>query len=281
MFKQVTILGVGLLGASLAMAMRKNKISDNVRLWARNKTTLENCKNKDWCNETFEDIRSSVRGSELIIICTPVNSIPKIVETISDSVEIGALVSDVGSVKNEICINCENILKNSNGIFIGSHPMAGSEKSGLENALDNMFEGKNCIITPTQSTDLNALNKLRDFWASMKMNVLSLSPKEHDKAVAFFSHLPHLVSSILAKSLSDQPIEWRKISGNGLKDTTRIAAGDPELWKQITMMNRENLLEAIKNMEVNLNLMKEVIKNKDQISLHSILETGSKFRKSL
>ena len=281
MFKQVTILGVGLLGASLAMAIRKNKISDNVRLWARNKSTLAKCKNEDWCNETFEDIRLSVRGSELIIVCTPVDSIPKLVDAISDSVEEGALVSDVGSVKNEICINCEHFLRNSKGTFIGSHPMAGSEKSGLENALDNMFEGKNCVITPTISTERKALNKLRDFWISMKMHVLSYSPQEHDKAVAFFSHLPHLVSSTLAKSLSDQPIEWRKVSGNGLRDTTRIAAGDPYLWKQITMMNRENVLDAINSIENNLNLVKEMIKNNDPTGLHSILESGSKFRKSL
>lgn len=281
MFSQISILGVGLLGASLAMAVRKHCCASTINVWARKKTTLDRCAEEVWCDQVFEDVQESVRGSNLIIICTPVDSISGLMADISSHLNEGAIVTDVGSVKENICTSSQEIFKNSKGVFIGAHPMAGSEKSGLENAQCNLFEGKTCVVTPDEFTCLDALEKLKDFWRKLNMDVHEFSASEHDRAVAYFSHLPHIISSALSESLLAQPIKWRNVSGNGLKDTTRIAAGDPRLWEQICMMNSENLVLAIENTEKSLAKVKKSIQSKNNEDLFSFLKDGSKFRKSI
>jgi len=281
MFQQLTIIGSGLLGASLGMAVKKEGLAQTIKVWARRKETLSLCKLEKWCDYAEDDLEQSVKGSEFVIICTPVEIIPKIIEKIATVLDDGSIITDVGSVKSKICYWGDQIVSNSRVGFIGSHPMAGSENSGMGYADINLFSGKPCIITSTEKSNRSMVETTKKFWIALNMAVYEFSPDEHDKAVAYFSHLPHLISSCLANNLELKPKSWRKISGNGIKDSTRIAAGDPDLWKQIFLMNKRQLMLALDDWENTLLKMKEIIKNEDNDKILSFLEQGAKFRKDL
>jgi len=281
MFEQITILGSGLLGASLAMSIHHAKIAQSITIWARRKETVDLCSSKTWCQHGEENLERSVIGSNLVIICTPVETIGGIARQIAPYLEKGTLVTDVGSVKNQICLDCEEAMKSSEGFFIGSHPMAGSEKSGMDFASKELVNGKSCIITPMKDAPVNYIQKLEKFWKALKMIVFRFSPAEHDRAAAYFSHLPHLLASCLSRHLETQDPNWKKISGNGLKDTTRIAEGDPLLWQQIFQMNKKEILTSIAGWEKSLEEIKELLKGENQNELHNYLKIGSNFRKDL
>lgn len=281
MFNQVTILGSGLLGASLAKAIRKQNLANSIRIWARRKATLDSCIKEKWCDGIEVDLLKSVNGSNLVIICTPVDSISEIITRIAPIIERNALVTDVGSVKEIICQVAKESFDNSKGKFIGSHPMAGSEKSGMEFADENLFQGRSCIVSKLNDQDKQELEVISEFWRRLDMSVYELSACEHDQAISYFSHLPHFLSSTLAKSLGHKPDKWKNISGMGLKDTTRIAEGDPELWKQIFLMNKNNILQAVDEWERSLNEIKLYLKDGKSEKIYSFLKDGKNFRKQL
>ena len=281
MFNQITIIGIGLLGASLGMAVKKHKISKNIKVWARKETTLEKCSQKEWCDECESNLDRAVTGSEFVVVCTPVESIPSILEKISPFLPNGCIVTDVGSVKGEICDSAVKIFENSSAYFVGSHPMAGSEKSGLEYADENLFKEKYCVVTPIGNEVDEVLKKTIEFWDRLLMKTVSFTPAEHDLAVSYCSHLPHLVASCLAKSLKDKEIKWLQIAGNGLRDTTRIAAGSPDLWKQIILMNKDNIIGSIEEFEKVIDEIKKSLVQGNSDQLISILEQGANFRKNL
>ena len=245
LFHRVTILGPGLLGASLCMAVKERMIAEKVRVWARKQSALELCKQEKWCDETEPNIKDAVKDTELVIICTPVNTIEETLsEIIQESTE-NTIITDVGSVKEKICQIAHEESQSYNSIFIGSHPMAGSEKSGMQYARSDLFDHRTCMITPFPDDPAEKVSILESFWVQLGMNVQQKSPKEHDKIVASVSHLPHLIASTLAEYLSHRPEDWLEMSGQGLKDTSRIAGGDPLLWREIMKSNRFFLLDAL------------------------------------
>ena len=281
MFPQVTIVGPGLLGASLAMALRARNLSERIVIWARNPERIEQCMGMQWCDRAEEDLAKAVKGSSVVVVCTSVASISSLVSEIMSHTSEGMIVTDVGSVKGPICASAEKSARGASGAFVGSHPMAGSEKSGMDHAKADLFEGKPCIITPQEDTPDNATQAVRAFWEALGMKVYSMSPPEHDRSVAHLSHLPHLVSSSLAHCLDATPGEWKKLAGRGLLDTTRIAEGDPGLWEQIMAMNKSHLLDSLSELENSLKLARERLENGRADELREFLETGSRFRKSL
>jgi prephenate dehydrogenase len=281
MLNQISILGSGLLGASIGMAVKKYNVAKTVKIWARRMETLSVCQKMEWCNTVEANIEKSVTGSELVIICTPVNTIPEIISKISPFLEQDSIVTDVGSTKTEICEKGAESLKLSKGIFIGSHPMAGSEYSGMNYAKDDLLIGKSCIVTPLPGISQEHIEKVSKFWTSLHMTVHQYSPQEHDRAVAYYSHLPHLLASCLCKQLEKHPVNWKEISGNGFKDTTRIAIGDPAIWEPIFQMNRKNLLDAIEDLEKTMCQIKAFINKEDKNEIISFLKSGSEFRKKM
>ena len=281
MFNQITIIGIGLLGASLGMAVKKHKISKYIKVWARKETTLEKCSQKEWCDECESNLDRAVTGSEFVVVCTPVESIPDILEKISPFLANGCIVTDVGSVKGKICDSAVKIFENSPGYFVGSHPMAGSEKSGLEYADENLFKEKYCVVTSIGNGLDEVLKRTIKFWDRLLMKTVPFTPAEHDLAVSYCSHLPHLVASCLAKSLKDKEKKWLQIAGNGLRDTTRIAEGSPDLWKQIILMNKDNIIGSIEEFEKVINEIKKSLVKCNSDQLISILEQGANFRKNL
>ena len=281
MFQQITILGPGLLGASLAMAIKKRIPATKVVVWARKPESREVCRNREWCDAVAESPEEAVYGSDLTLLCTPVHTILPLLEQIQPALTEDSIVSDVGSTKALICNEAQRILKDASATFLGSHPMAGSERTGMENARPDLFEDAACIVTPLPYTPNTITQQLTLFWKLLKMHVTTVPPETHDAIVAHISHLPHILASVLCNYLSQKDDFWQTLSGGGLRDTTRIAAGDPELWKQILEQNRDEVLQAINGFEKELDALKTALTRNDATKILSLLKQGKTYRDQL
>jgi cyclohexadieny/prephenate dehydrogenase len=280
MGETITILGPGLLGASLAKAVKLKGIFERVKTWSRRKETREKCIGQDWCDEVLETAEEAVAGADFVVLCPPVQVIPGLLEQLADHFEKGAIVTDVGSTKATICEAAQKVLPREVE-FLGSHPMAGSEKTGLEHAQADLFEGMACILTPTESNTLETISKVDAFWQALGMRTGQTSPEEHDKIVAAVSHLPHVLASVLSENLLRKPGDWKNYAGKGLRDTTRIAAGDPLLWRQIIEENAGPIEEMLNDFKASLNDFQDALKQRDFDRIEKILEDGKVHRDSL
>lgn len=280
MFDQITILGPGLLGASIGMASKARGLARKVVTWSRRAETRAHCLDQPWCDAVFEQAEEACRGSQFIVICTPVETIAPLLASIANHLEAGTLVTDVGSTKSRICHAAMEV-KLEDAFFIGSHPMAGSEQTGMAYARSDLFVGAACIVTPTQDNSTECLSRLRSFWEALGMRVAQTSPEQHDAIVAHISHLPHLLASALCSFLATKDLTWRSLSGSGLRDTTRIASGDPELWRQIMESNSEEILRAICGLEDVLDQMKSALIHRQGTLLSQQLQRGKQYRDQL
>ncbi|MCC5790114.1 MAG: prephenate dehydrogenase/arogenate dehydrogenase family protein [Opitutales bacterium] len=278
----MTILGAGLLGASLGEAAKLKNLVGRVHVWARREEIREKLDAEArWCDRSFATPAEAVEGADLVVACTPVEHIVGLFGEIRGSLRKQALVTDVGSVKQQIC-EAGRASFSGKGIFIGSHPMAGSEKSGLENADPRLYEGRNCFLTPFADEDIGVpLTKLQNFWKGLGMRVTLTSPSEHDYIVAQISHLPHFLASALAYHLAQKPSSWDNLCGGGLKDTTRIAGGDPGMWTDIAKQNRGQILSALDEFEGSLKLLREHLHAGEAHAIKEFLKTGQTYRRRL
>lgn len=280
MFEQITIIGPGLLGASLAMALKEKGLTNTVHSWSRRPETRAKCINTDWCDAVFETASEACVGSDLVVLCTPVETIAPLISEIRESLKDGALITDVGSTKSLICRQSAHAVPLGT-TFIGSHPMAGSERSGMEHASSDLFTNATCLITPLPDTPADKIAQLMALWERLEMRIATVSPEEHDEIVAHISHLPHLLASTVCSLLATKGTNWGHFSGGGLRDSTRVAAGDPFLWQQILEQNREEVLRSIDSFENELHNLKSALLNKETHKLIAILERGKKYRDSL
>src|SRR5687767_5629913 len=221
-FSRLSILGVGLLGGSIGLAVQSVLKSCKIVGYGHRRSTLETALKSGVVNEVYDDPAQAVRGADLVVLCTPVRTFPDLLRAIAADLEPGALVTDVGSTKRSVVESAEQILPT--GVrFVGSHPMAGSEKRGVEFARADLFQGARCITTPTPRTHPDALEQAEAFWRMLGMQITRLSPAEHDRLVCDISHLPHAVAAALV-SMQDE--EALALAGRGFMDTTRVAGGD-------------------------------------------------------
>lgn len=277
MFQQITILGPGLLGASLALALKERQLCQRVHTWSRRRDTRALAASADWCDAVFESAAEAVRGSDLVVICTPVETILPLLREVSPSLKESALVTDVGSTKQQICHKAKSVY----APFIGSHPMAGSERTGMENARSDLFSGAACMLTPLESHDPTRVAQITRLWEAVGMKVTQCTPAQHDRIVAHISHLPHLIASSLCSYLDQTDPSWKLLAGSGLRDTTRVAAGDPALWQQILEQNRQEILSAIAGFQTELTRLQRSLENQDTPELFAQLEQGKSFRETL
>lgn len=278
MFQQITILGPGLLGGSLALALKERGLCQHVQAWSRRTETRAQALQTDWCDAVFDQAGDACIESELVVICTPVETIVPLLEQVAPSLAPGALVTDVGSTKSLICRQARGV--SGDFQFIGSHPMAGSELTGMAHARGDLFEGAACILTPLDAVDTE-IARLRRLWEAVGMQVVTATPEKHDEIVAHISHLPHLLASSLCSYLADKEPGWKQLVGGGLRDTTRVAAGDPGLWQQILGQNREEVLRAIDGFETELHALKTALLDKDKPTVLKKLTRGKAFRDQL
>jgi prephenate dehydrogenase len=246
-WNKVTLVGVGLLGGSLGQALKKRRLAGSVVGFVRRKASIAECQKFKAVDEATLDLKEAVSGADLVILCTPIAQMKALGQQMLPHLKAGAVVTDVGSVKGAVVRDLEKLLSRAAAHFIGSHPMAGAEKMGVAWARPNLFEGAACIVTPSAKSNRVALKKVETLWKSVGGRVLRLSSEKHDELVGRTSHLPHVIAATLANVVlgGKPPLQQAALCANGFRDTTRIASGSPEMWRDIAVANRNFLGEAL------------------------------------
>jgi prephenate dehydrogenase len=279
-FDQIAILAPGLLGASVARAVRHYGAAKRIILWARRPETRLQLKDQPWCDGVADSPGEAVRGAQLVVICAPVDQIVPLINQVGSDLAAGAIVTDVGSVKGEICRLGDKALSAPASLahFVGSHPMAGSAKTGWEHGRADLFVGRATFVTPLPTSDAKAVEQIVAFWTALGSDVATVQPDAHDEIVAHISHLPQVLASTLCASLAKKDVRWRNYSGGGLRDTTRIAGSDPKLWKTILEQNRDEVLRALRDYQEELHGMERALANRDWFEVQAIMERGKAYR---
>jgi len=284
MFKKICIIGCGLIGSSLARAIKTNNLAE--KIVSSNRSTFVNNKVIELkiVDDASADTKKMAEGSDLIIIATPLSSYEEVILQIKDSLKSGAILTDVSSVKENIINLVEkNIPENVS--WISSHPIAGTEDSGPESGFSELFKNRWCILTPSKKIKEKDLNLLKIFWEKVGSKVDIMEAKKHDHILAITSHLPHLIAYNIVKTSLDTQDETKtsivKYSAGGLRDFTRIAASNPIMWRDIFIQNKKNTTKMIDKFIENLEELKEAISNKDEKKLVNIFTKTKKIRKDI
>ncbi|MES2594307.1 MAG: prephenate dehydrogenase/arogenate dehydrogenase family protein [Verrucomicrobiota bacterium] len=272
----LSIYGPGLLGGSLALAVQERMPEVKLRFWARRESAAAAIQARGIQADFFTDAAAAASGASLIILCTPVETMAGLAEKIvrADLAD-DCLITDVGSVKGSVVRELEPIL---GARFIGSHPMAGSEKTGVEAARANLFENAACLLTPSELTRPADLQRLRDFWIALGCRLLEFSADEHDHKVARISHLPHMMAAITTlAALRSDPSAVACVAG-GFRDTTRVAGGDPGLWTGIAISNHAALIAQLREASTALGELMTILEGQDETALHQFLAEAKALR---
>ncbi len=272
-FKKVAIVGIGLIGGSLGLAIKQKRLARQVVGVSRREKNLAFAKKIGAIDWGSQDI-SIIEGADAVLLATPIRVILELAPLISKVIDRNCLVTDVGSTKSVIVKKLSSLFPN----YVGSHPLAGSEKTSIIHAQADIFENTLCILTPTAGTRRLALAKIKALWNELGAKIVNLSPALHDRILAFVSHLPHAVAFSLIGAI---PLKYLRFAAGGLKDTTRIAASDSELWADILLTNRKNIHNSISLLERNLKRMRDAIREGNRKELIRILEQARAKRNRL
>ena len=275
--RTVCIVGVGLLGGSLALALKRRRLAGRIVGTDRLPGLLSRGLERGMLDEAEPDLARAVASADVVVFCTPVDAIAAQAVAASAHCKPGTLLTDVGSTKSAIVAAVEGRMP-AGVDFVGAHPLAGSEKSGPEYAQIDLFEDRLVVLTPSATTTPAALDRARAFWVDLGARVEVLGAAEHDHALALTSHLPHLVASVLSGIL---PSEWRGLTASGFRDTTRLAGGSPEMWKAIFLNNRESVLQAVDHFRIHLAQFRAAIAGGDARALERLLDDAKKIRDGL
>ena len=276
-FETIAIVGVGLIGGSIGLALKSRSIARTVIGVGRDPARLQEAQRRGIIDERFLRLAEGARHADLVVFCTPVDRIVAGVREAAAACRTGTLITDAGSVKGSICR--ELAAGPAEGVeFVGSHPLAGSEKQGFEFADAKLFENRVCVVTPVSTTSRGALERVSLFWQSLGAALIEMSPEAHDRALGETSHLPHLVAAALAATLQ---ADNRALAATGFRDTTRIASGDPELWSAILLANRDEVLASVARFGASLRHIQRALEQRDADSLIDLLRTARENRESL
>jgi prephenate dehydrogenase len=264
----LAILGPGLLGGSVALAARRCWPALQIQVWARREGALAGVEVLGVADRVTTDLAEVVAGATMVVLATPVETMPELAAQLAALLlEKGAVVTDVGSVKGFVVDQLEPLFAGGAAVFVGSHPMAGSERAGIEAARGDLFDGAACLVTPTAQTEAAAVERVRGFWQGLGCRVIEMSPEQHDREVARVSHLPHLMAAVTTLAGLSQDPGALRCAGNGFRDTTRVAAGDPGLWTGIVAQNRTEILAAVREAEAQIRVLLEMLESLDEDSL--------------
>jgi prephenate dehydrogenase len=279
-FRKITIVGVGLLGGSLGLAIKKRKLAHKVVGYVRRAASIAECKKAKAVDSCTRDLREAVTDADLIVLCTPLAQMLPLLKEMLPAIKRGAIITDVGSVKTTVVKELESPIAKAGAHFIGSHPMAGAEKTGVAAARVNLFENAVCVVTPTKRSNQAALRKTEQLWKAVGARVMRLSPELHDELVSRSSHLPHVAAATLANLVLDpsHPKPQPLLCANGFRDTTRIAAGSPEMWRDIAVANRKNLSKALEMFIRDLKHFQTLLKKGDEKAVERFFKLGKQRR---
>lgn len=253
--QRICIVGVGLLGGSIGLAAKAHLDGCVVTGWGHRRSTLNRAREIGAIDIAAPSLAEAVAGASLVVLCTPVGAFEAMLRGMAPALAPGTVVTDVGSTKRTVVRLARRLLPRGSH-FVGSHPMAGSEKRGVDFARTDLFDGALCITTPSPGTSAAALRTVERFWRALGMRICRLSPQEHDSLLADISHLPHAVAAALVAMQSERGM---RLAGKGFLDTTRIAGGDGRLWRDILLDNRDNLRGALARLRRQLAALEELL----------------------
>ncbi len=278
--RKLSILGPGLLGGSIGLAARHRKVARHVSIWARRPDAADQAYQLGAADEATHDLAKVVTDAELVVLATPIGAMRGLAEQILPHLTPGCVVTDVGSVKYPIVTVLSDAFAGK-ARFVGSHPMAGSEQSGIDAARRDLFDNAVCIVTPREDTDKAALQLVHDFWKAIGCTVKTLAPLEHDEIVARISHLPHLVAATVVNVVCSDGSHPLNFVGPGFKDFSRIAGGPFEMWTEICLENRDEIGRALDSLIEELGNVRAAVQNGDAVELRTMLKRAKHFRDEL
>ncbi len=267
LWNQVTIIGTGLIGGSLGLALKQRDLAKRIVGVGHRQSTLDETLFRGAAGEATLDPCEGVRGSDLVVLGTAIGLFEGILRKIAGVLEPGAVVIDVGSTKARVVRTLEPLMPDG-CTFVGCHPIAGSEKRGITHARPDLFEGATCVVTPTEHTPADVLVRVVSTWQDLGMVVRQVSPEAHDRLLAEISHLPHVLASVLVRAVSQ---EAEALIGPGWADTTRIASGDAVLWRDILLTNADETTAAIKRFQDILADVCDAVHRRDADRIESLL----------
>ena len=283
-FKQMTILGVGLIGASLAQACKQRKLVQAIVGFGRNAGNLKTAQDRNIIDSGSTDLKTAVAGSDLIVLCVPVGGLVERIREMIPFLQKGCLITDTGSVKGALVREIDDLMPDTI-FYVGAHPIAGGEQSGLKASSVDLLTGAKCVITPTVKTQADALKRVTEFWAGVGMETIRMDADEHDTIFGALSHLPHVVAYALMNTVANVKTDNHEgilsLSGGGLKDITRIASSDPVMWRDICLQNKRPVVKLIDQFQDTLENIKLLIEQDQADALQETFANANVHRGKL
>lgn len=283
-FRRVALIGIGLIGSSLAHAMRRKELAGEITGFARSEATRAKARDLGLVDAVFPSPGGAVEDADLVILCSPVGTYAALAAEIAPALKPGAILTDVGSVKGAVVRDVEGHVPP--GVhFIPGHPIAGTEQSGPESGFAELFINRWCILTPLPGADTQAVEKLSEFWRGCGSNVEIMTPEHHDMVLAITSHLPHLIAYNIVSTAADleevTSSEVIKYSAGGFRDFTRIAASDPTMWRDVFLNNKDAVLEMLGRFSEDLSALQRAIRWGDGDTLFNIFSRSRQIRRGI
>jgi prephenate dehydrogenase len=279
--RRLAVVGLGLLGGSVAKAARADRLAGEIVAVGRRRESLEPALRDGVVDRITTDIAAGVAGADLCILATPVATLVELLPVVWDAAADDVVITDVGSTKAAIVAAADSLAERRRVAFVGSHPMAGSEQSGYGVARPDLFRGATVVITPTDRTPAPAVKRVIELWEALGARVTAMEPRAHDRAVAAISHLPHLVADALVDAVVRLDPSFLDLAARGFKDTTRIAAADPRMWREIFQENRAALREALAAFRVSLDHLERLVGEGDAPRIEAELDRIRAVREGL
>lgn len=278
--KKLVIFGVGLIGGSVALALKKRADAPLCVGVGRNQTTLDEALTLNIIDEATTDIAAALCDAEMVLIAAPVAQTKAILQSIQPHLNSNTIVTDAGSTKSDVMAIAKAVLGARAKQFVGGHPIAGAEKSGPSAAMADLYIGKNVVLTPSAENESIAVSQVRQLWLDCGANVITMPAEQHDGIFATVSHLPHLLAFALVEDIAsrDNADELFQFAASGFRDFTRIAGSSPEMWRDISFANRTALLDEINTYEQALTKLKQTLAAEDGDGLQALFERASKAR---
>ncbi|BDI07599.1 prephenate dehydrogenase [Sphaerotilus microaerophilus] len=277
MFNQLGVIGVGLMGGSFALALKRAGLVKRVVGYSKSPATTEKARKLGVIDAAADSALQAVAGSDLVLVAVPVAAIEATFKAIRQLIEPGVLVMDVGSTKRDVVDAARRVLKDRLTGFVPAHPIAGKEVSGVEHADAQLYLGKQVILTPLAQTDPNQVQQATDVWSAIGCQVLRMTPENHDTAYAAVSHLPHLLAFAYFNAMLAQPAgrEFLSLAGPGFRDFTRIAASDVSVWRDILLANREEVIKQTQRLRHALDAFEVAMRSGNAEALSDLIRTAS------
>jgi len=280
MLNKITIIGVGLIGGSLAKAIKANKLANIVCGYGRDQSRLEKAKKGNIIDELSTDMAEAIKDTDIVVIATPVGTFKQILQEIEPFISDQVIITDVGSTKTNIVKIVNEVLAKKSKCFVPAHPIAGKEKSGFEASVPDLFEDKKVIITPLENNAPESTQIIHDMWSGVGADVDFMSPVSHDELLGMTSHLPHMLAFSLVNYLVSQNPTASIYAGGGFKDFSRIASGDAVMWRDICLHNKDQIIDHINGYQATLSELKDAIDSDNSEKLELLFTTAKNTRDS-